>query len=556
MLLISLNPVTGINTRIIKRLQHPVALIVAGLFLGLTQHFSQFSPLCVLALMPVFLLLEDGNRPTGSLTKRLLLYGVSFTLTEAAWMVPFGVFKMIALGLCNGVLLFLFLVPAVLSHHQKGNLFLTHSSLVLGWLAYEIFQQQWTLAYPLISLGTSFGAYPNFIKWYSVTGSLGGTLWALACSALVAEGLLTYLNGKRLRKSFIWRWSAFVIVLPMLGLLSIGYQNVSNTGWVSVAVIHPNLDVRSTRLSMNGLQTSQYYADLVDHAIQNEAAPKWIFCPENALPDLGWKGSIQQNRFTSDISPLRETVSGTSATVFIGGFYYEDVTDRYTSEYSNHSPDRKHRYKAYNSIAGVTGEGAYLVHTKDRLVPFEEFLPGDRKVINFVQQLVPRVGATGFYLTPGAHLNQYGRNHSKIANLICYESLFSLETAARLRSHDPQLLAVHLNEGWYDNYVGANKFATHGVVRAIESSRSVIRSSNRGISSIIDPAGNTISRTDSKTNPSILYADLSLQTGPTIFVRFTSVALPYLVYTAWIATIFMLGLNARWYKRKPAGEKR
>ena len=74
----------------------------------------------------------------------------------------------------------------------------------------------------------------------------------------------------------------------------------------------------------------------------------------------------------------------------------------------------------------------------------------------------------------------------KILPLICYEIIYS----GRLFNDSDFDLIVNISEdGWFGSSIGPKQHFVHSIFRAIESGKYVLRSSNNGISAIINPTG-------------------------------------------------------------------
>ena len=83
-------------------------------------------------------------------------------------------------------------------------------------------------------------------------------------------------------------------------------------------------------------------------------------------------------------------------------------------------------------------------------------------------------------------------NELKILPLICYESIFG----DIITSKKSNLIAIITNDGWWKNTSGYKQHHQYARLRAIEQRKSIIRSANTGISSIISPNGEIIVETN------------------------------------------------------------
>ena len=126
-------------------------------------------------------------------------------------------------------------------------------------------------------------------------------------------------------------------------------------------------------------------------------------------------------------------------------------------------------------------------YNKINLVPFGEFLP--------FEKILKKVGLkslTNNYqsFSKGEKreiINIKKKNFSiKILPLICYEIIYS----GKIFSNNNFDLIVNISEdGWFGKSIGPKQHLNHSIFRAVESGKYVVRSSNNGIASIINPLG-------------------------------------------------------------------
>ena len=146
--------------------------------------------------------------------------------------------------------------------------------------------------------------------------------------------------------------------------------------------------------------------------------------------------------------------------------------------------------RMYNSAAAYTlWNGTNVVssqvYDKVHLVPFGEFIPGD-KLVPALQQLAP-VGSC----TPG-ELKLLGVNVRgvpvRVAPAICYEDTDSAQIR-RQAEMGAQVLVFMTNDSWFSESVETEQHAWQAVARAIETGLPVVRVGNSGVSGTVSPAG-------------------------------------------------------------------
>ncbi|MGV3550515.1 apolipoprotein N-acyltransferase [Rhizobium sp.] len=140
----------------------------------------------------------------------------------------------------------------------------------------------------------------------------------------------------------------------------------------------------------------------------------------------------------------------------------------------------------YNSSYMIDSQGQIMGATdKVHLVPFGEYLP--------FESFWSRLGLNAVAAFPGGYSaapryqNLTAPDGTKFLSLICYEVIFPNESASVSRTADA---IVNLtNDGWFGRTPGPWQHFQQARLHAVESGLPIIRSSNSGISAIIDGLG-------------------------------------------------------------------
>jgi apolipoprotein N-acyltransferase len=155
-------------------------------------------------------------------------------------------------------------------------------------------------------------------------------------------------------------------------------------------------------------------------------------------------------------------------------------------------PDRERWFNtaiATNAKGEVTGR-----YDKQYLLAFGEYLPfGDDFPILY--KWSPHSGrfSKGTSLEP-VELDVKGVKH-KISVLICYEDILPAFTNRMVAHADPELLVNITNDAWFGDTTEPWQHLALAKFRAIEHRRFLIRSTNSGVSAIIDPIGGVVTNT-------------------------------------------------------------
>ena len=126
---------------------------------------------------------------------------------------------------------------------------------------------------------------------------------------------------------------------------------------------------------------------------------------------------------------------------------------------------------------------------------------------------------------------------------ICYEDAFGSELIAALP--EATLLVNVTNDAWYGRSIAAEQHEQIAAMRAIETARPMLRSTNTGITSIIDHHGKELARLPWFTR-GVLEGSVAGRTGTTPYVRFGD-TLAIFASLALAGAAFAIG------RRRPTG---
>ena len=187
--------------------------------------------------------------------------------------------------------------------------------------------------------------------------------------------------------------------------------------------------------------------------------------------------------------------------------------------------------KIFNSLA-IFNNNLKLLHSyeKKSLVPFGEFLPFENILKKFGLKTL-----TNNYKSFSSGKNKDVLNlniqnsYFKILPLICYEIIYP-ERIQKIKNYD---FIINISEdGWFGKSIGPKQHFAHSIFRAIENGKYVIRSSNNGMTAIINPIGIIEKRIDYGQDGYIDFDETRI-TKPTLFSKygnkiFSSIILLYI----------------------------
>ena len=167
--------------------------------------------------------------------------------------------------------------------------------------------------------------------------------------------------------------------------------------------------------------------------------------------------------------------------------------------------------RAYNSVRLVgSARGSYR---KRHLVPFGEYLPLD----TVLRPITRALGIPVSDFAAGAARQQalVVAGH-RVAVFICYEIAFGGEVVRALP--EAGVLVTVSNDAWFGDSVGPHQHLQMARARALESGRALLRSTNTGITALIDHRGRAVARLP-QFQAAALAGRVSPRAGATPYVR-------------------------------------
>ena len=289
---------------------------------------------------------------------------------------------------------------------------------------------------------------------------------------------------------------ASFIVFLVYGAWRVTEFNAVEAPHQEVALVQANISLKEKHNTrMFSINTERYKQLTAPLAGQN----LFVVWPETVITE--WIYSKLQ--FVSD-DPKGRVPSFDKTSLLIGSLTFE-------------SDDR-----LFNSALGITNEGRILSPShKQILMPFGEYTPlGD--VLPFLKEL----NSTAGEFTAGKEIVIQnfpssagdGNKGFKVAALICYEDIVpSLAREATLSG--AELLVNLTNDAWFGDTVAPYQHNLIASFRAIENRRFLLRSTNTGLTAIINPIGKTI-ETIPPYSEGVLRTKVQLLNSTTFFVLF------------------------------------
>ena len=167
----------------------------------------------------------------------------------------------------------------------------------------------------------------------------------------------------------------------------------------------------------------------------------------------------------------------------------------------------------FNSALILDPEGNIIdYYHKKKLVPFGEYVPY-RDLLFFARKLTAEVGD----LQPGLEYRPVRYGNYRLGILICYEDIFPF-ISRKLVAGGANALVNITNDAWYGFSSAPYQHQVYSQYRSVETRRFLIRATNTGISSLIDPFGEIQWQGELFTREDFL-SKFPLLEGETLFVK-------------------------------------
>ncbi len=392
--------------------------------------------------------------------------------------------------------------------------------LAAAWMAWERFYLTIAqISWPWLVLGNAFAETTSLVQWYSVLGTLGGSLWVWA-SNLSLFGLMVALSdGRMVRWTGMARVSAFVMPVavllgPMVWSACLPFEEEGTP--LKVVIGQPNYDPYEKFESLTQAQQDGRFLALLEKA-QWSSGPTLVLAPETFTSRV-YTNAIAEHETSIRLQRFLRRHPG--ASILYGASTYEP---RYGAQPPDpcaydlgRQPDGRHLWiLAHNSALVTDTTGVYRIYHKSKLVVGTELTPYPKVFIPLENWLGGGLMAKDVGQQEIACLKACG---VPVGAAVCYESVYGEFCTGYVRK-GAQLLAVITNDAWWGNTPGYRQHLSYSRLRAIETRRWVARCGNTGVSAIIDPGGKIVDRTP-WWKPALLEGEVQLLQGQTFFVRY------------------------------------
>lgn len=434
----------------------------------------------------------------GILTFMVFNIMTSWWVKHAAWV---GIIASVVVGtLYMTLVLWLFHI----TRRRLGNR-MGYISLVVYWLTFEFLYLRAQINFPWLTLGNGFANDVMLIQWYEFTGALGGTLWALVMNLAIFH-LIKRWSAARSTKAnranpatsrfSLYRsslsWVVALFLLPTLYSVIRYLTYEEKTDPYEMVILQPNIDPYMKFEYMPQEEQTAYLLRLADSLVTPNT--EYIVGPETFINNNAWLESFDRN---SEVVKMKQFLEAhPRAKIVMGATTYKLLTD--PSEYTSNSrplPGSDYMYNRYNSAFQLDTTDFIPVYHKSNLVVGVEFMPYTH-MLGFLERLTVDLGGSfrGNSTQEYRETFESPQDGTRVAPVICWESIFGEYVTEYVSEAGAEFLFIITNDGWWRNTPGHRQHNSFARLRAIETRRSVARSANTGISSLIDQRGVELAR--------------------------------------------------------------
>jgi apolipoprotein N-acyltransferase len=421
------------------------------------------------------------------------LYWIAISLTfdeSFKFLIPLAVILLPTfLAIFYGLITYMFSV--FYSKNVVGSFFIFSSMFGI----IEFIRGSILTGFPWNLIAFSFSENLYFIQILSLIGTYTFNLFCI--SLFTVPAVLILRNSKK----EIIVFSFFILV--SVGFLIFGSLKDKNFNSLesiknpyTIKAVSPNISLDRFYSQQDELKIIN---ELINLSIPKKKNPTIFLWPEGIIPDSHLRDiNIYKDLFSTSFGDDDLIIMGLN------------------------SIERKANKNLFFNTMAIFDSKLNLIHkyNKVNLVPFGEFTP-----LESVLNLIGFKTITNEYqsFSRGNTRKPFNIKYNKIdlnlLPLICYEIIYT----GKLSKDKNFDYIINISEdGWFGNSIGPKQHFSHSIFRSIESGKYIIRSSNNGISAVINPMGIVEQRVEFGSKGFVELSE-SKVTKPTLFMLYGNI---------------------------------
>lgn len=458
-------------------IKNKIALIIFSSVLyamSLPNEFLHYGNIYfgVIALIPLFYaILKSAS------LKETILLGALFGLLSSVfiyfWLLFFEDFSIWTLsGVAFAHIIYFIILSPIIAAAGKYKIF--RPFLIAGiWVGYEYLKSIGYMGFPWGLMAHSAGILP-FVQIADITGQWGVSFLVVLANTMILE-ILTAKNLAR-NKDIIYG-SVFTAIL-FIGSITYGLyiNNTDIPAEKSITVLMVQQDADSW-ISGKEIESIKKGQDLTRTELQKSPIkPDLIIWSENAFR---YPYTETGSKYTREPKgdPFNLFLKEIDIPILVGSPY---ILDRETMS-------------VLNAVILISPEGKILeYYGKSHPVPFAENIPfWDLHIVNSFFKNVIGINNQGWALGEPSIIFKLPIEDGQYVSFgapICFEDSFPY-IARNMIKNGADILINLSNDSWSKTVSGETQHLAAARLRTIENRRTLIRSTNAGVSTIIDPWG-------------------------------------------------------------------
>ena len=371
-------------------------------------------------------------------------------------------------------------------------------SLPIAWIIIEYLRSILFTGFPWLISGTML-ADTILDGWTPIIGAQGNSFLLLVLSSLF---FLFISEFKKYKTALLSGTFIFLLLFSSFSLKNIEWTSLERS--LNASIVQTNLEL-DEKWSTKGVADTK---NMMQVALDNAKEGEIIVFPETAL-------IFSENEIKDWLDYIKLKAELKEVTLITG------------------IVEREESFKVRNRILGLGMANSH--YDKVKLVPFGEFIPFEAQTGKLFDILGLRLTNT----IPGEQINTINAGNIRISASICYEIAFS--DLIRKTALESNLLVTISNDTWFGSSYGPIQHLEIAQNRALEHKKTLLRSTNSGISAFISRNGEIIEK-QGYFEDKLLKKEINLYAGETFYAKYGN--LPLFIILS-VIFIFLLNLKRK-----------
>ena len=371
-------------------------------------------------------------------------------------------------------------------------------SLPIAWIIIEYLRSILFTGFPWLISGTML-ADTILDGWTPIIGAQGNSFLLLVLSSLL---FLFISEFKKYKTALLSGTFIFLLLFSSFSLKNIEWTSLERS--LNASIVQTNLEL-DEKWSTKGVAETK---NMMQVALDNAEEGEIIVFPETAL-------IFSENEIKDWLDYINLKAELKEVTLITG------------------IVEREESFKVRNRILGLGMANSH--YDKVKLVPFGEFIPFEAQTGKLFDILGLRLTNT----IPGEQINTINAGNIRVSASICYEIAFS--DLIRKTALESNLLVTISNDTWFGSSYGPIQHLEIAQNRALEHKKTLLRSTNSGISAFISRNGEIIEK-QGYFEDKLLKKEINLYAGETFYAKYGNLPL-FIILSAIF--IFLLNLKRK-----------